>query len=408
MGLIENIKSIFKKPNDTHYAEVLNGYSPIYSQFGQNIYASDVVQQAIYAIVTELKKLNPQHIVSTSAGTQTAANSKVQNVLTYPNSIMTTADFIEKIIWSLFLNYNSFILPTYEESVNAAGNVKRTYTGLYPLSPVQVDFLQDESGTVYTKMRFANGQEFTIPYAELIHIRSHFSVNDYMGGNASGQPDNGALLKTLEINDRILKSVSTTAKSSMQVNGVIKVNTLLDEGKTQNELKQFHKMLNNSESGFVVIDNKAEFVPIKKDLKMIDADTIKFVDEKILRHYGVSVNILIGDYTKEQYEAFYQKTLEPIIISLNQAFTKTLFNDNEKARGNKIEFFPSELIFMTVNQKIEIVRLLGDSGTLYENEKLRAFGLPPKPELDGVRMQSLNYVNTEIASKYQVGDEKNE
>ena len=30
---------------DTKYAKILNGYTPIFSQFGQDIYASDVVQQ---------------------------------------------------------------------------------------------------------------------------------------------------------------------------------------------------------------------------------------------------------------------------------------------------------------------------------------------------------------------------
>ncbi|MGN1122367.1 MAG: hypothetical protein ACI4RV_08370, partial [Eubacteriales bacterium] len=45
----------------------------------------------------------------------------------------------------------------------------------------------------------------------------------------------------------------------------------------------------------------------------------------------------------------------------------------------------------------------GDSGALYENEKRVAFGLRPLPELNGVRMQSLNYVNVNIAKDYQTG-----
>ena len=61
---------------------------------------------------------------------------------------------------------------------------------------------------------------------------------------------------------------------------------------------------------------------------------------------------------------------------------------------------------MSVDQTLEMVRLLGDSGTLYENEKRVAFGLQPLPELEGVRMQSLNYVNTNVAEKYQVGDDE--
>ena len=114
--------------------------------------------------------------------------------------------------------------------------------------------------------------------------------------------------------------------------------------------------------------------------------------------------ILTGDYTKEQYEAFYQKTLEPIIIAMSQAFTKALFTPRERSFGNKIQFYPKDLIFMTTQQTLEMVRLLGDSGALYENEKRVAFGLRPLPELEGKRMQSLNYVDVTIAREYQTGD----
>ena len=125
---------------------------------------------------------------------------------------------------------------------------------------------------------------------------------------------------------------------------------------------------------------------------------------KILRHFGVSLPILTGDFTKEQYEAFYQKTIEPLIIQMTQAFTNCLFTESERDRGNEINFFTEELIFMNTDQKLEMIRLLGDSGAMYENEKRRTFGMVPLPELAGVRMQSLNYVNSNIADKYQVGD----
>ena len=58
---------------------------------------------------------------------------------------------------------------------------------------------------------------------------------------------------------------------------------------------------------------------------------------------------------------------------------------------------------MTTEQKLEMIRLLGDAGAMYENEKRVAFGLMPLPELKGVRMQSLNYVNVDIAKEYQIG-----
>ena len=70
--------------------------------------------------------------------------------------------------------------------------------------------------------------------------------------------------------------------------------------------------------------------------------------------------------------------------------------------GNEIIFLPKELIFMTTTQVLEAIRILGDAGDLYENEKRIALGLAPLEELEGVRMQSLNYINVDLAQKYQM------
>lgn len=399
MGWLTNL---FKpaKVTETKYAEVLNGYAPIFSQFGHNIYASDVVQQAISCIVQEMLKLNPQHIKETGTDV-TTVNSDRQAVLNKPNQIMSTADFLEKITWLYFLNYNVFIIPTYYEWTDEKGYHRR-YDGLYPIQPSQVDFIEDAANRLYTKFRFNNGQEYTINYHDVIHIKKNYGVNQYMGGNEQGQPDNDALLDTLNLNHQLLQGVKSAMKASYAINGVVKYNTLMDDGKTEAALKALESKLKKSESGFLPLDLKAEYIPINNKIDLVDADTLKFIDEKILRHFGVPLCILSGDYTKEQYEAFYQKTIEPLIIKYSQAFTDVLFTSRERSFGNKIQFYPKDLIFMSVNQTLEMIRLLGDSGALYENEKRVALGLKPLPELAGVRKQSLNYVDVNIANDYQL------
>ena len=400
MGWLDKLR---RKPKvKTKYAEMLNGYTPIFSQFGDDIYASDVVQQAINCIVSEMKKLNPVHIRSTGSDV-TPIIGNIQQVLNSPNEIMTTTEFIEKIVWQLFFNYNAFVIPTYNTWIDKHGNVQKIYTGLYPIQPTNVDFLQDERNNLYVKFTFANNYETTLNYLDVIHIRHHFSVNEFMGGNENGQPDNDALLKTLDLNWKLLQGVSKAMMSSYAINGVVKFKSMIDGGKTEKALKDLEEKLKNSESGFLPLDITSDFIPLDRKIELVDSDTLKFIDEKILRHFGVPLCILTGDYTKEQYEAFYQKTLEPIIIALSQAFTRALFTPRERSFGNKIQFYPKDLIFMTTEQTLEMVRLLGDSGTIYENEKRVAFGLRPLPELEGIRMQSLNYVNVEYAKEYQTG-----
>lgn len=403
MGWLSNLfNKQEEKVNNSTYAEVMSGYSPLFSQFGQDIYASDVVQQAIMCIVQEMKKLKPTHVKENGQDVITVAGD-IQNILNRPNQLMTTSDFLEKITWLLFLNYNAFIIPTYYEWYDEKGNYKRKYDGLYPIQPSQVDFIEDSTGRLFVKFRFANTKEYTIKCSDVIHLKYRYSVNEYMGGNESGQPDNDALLKTLKLNHQLLEGVSSAMKSSFAINGVVKYNTMLDDGKTEQALKELEAKLKKSESGFLPLDLKAEFMPIKKELQMVDATTLKFIDEKILRQFGVPLPILTGDYTKAQYEAFYQKTLEPLIVSFSQEFTKILFTDREQGFGNKIQFYPKDLIFMSIDQTLEMVTLLSNTGALYENEKRVAFGLRPLPELEGKRFVSLNWIDSEIANQYQTG-----
>lgn len=408
MGWLDKLRR--KPKTKTKYAQMLNGYTPIYSQFGDNIYASDVVQQAINCIVMECKKLIPQHVKNNGSDV-IPVNSDVQAVLNAPNEIMTTTDFIEKIIWQLYFNYNAFIIPTWYTRQESNGSLTRVYTGLYPIAPTNVEILQDDSDKLYIKFTFANGFETTLNYSDVIHIRKNYSVNEYMGGNEFGQPDNDALLKTLDLNYQLLHNLSKAMVSSCAVNGIVKYNTMMDDGKTELALKELEEKLKNSESGFLPLDIRAEFTPIEREIQMVDEATLKFIDEKILRHFGVPLCILTGDYTKEQYEAFFQKTIEPIVRTLSQAFTKSMFTTRERAFGNQIMFYTKDLIFLSTDQTLEMVNLLGASGSLYENEKRVAFGMRPLPELAGVRMMSLNYVNVEYAKEYQLnqkGENQNE
>lgn len=403
MGWITDFFNKNKQKQDQTYASMLNGFMPIFSQFGQDIYASDVVQQALLCIVMELKKLTPMHVRQNGADS-VAINGDIQRILDEPNPIMTTSDMIEKIFWQLYFNYNSFVVPTYDIIKNNDGTVSKRHTGLWPIQPTQVDFLQDPSGELFIKFTFANNYTTTLRRSDVIHLKYKFSVNEYMGGNEFGQPDHKALLDSLELNKTLLDGTGKALKSSLSINGVIKYNTLLDGDKMNANIKDLEKRLQANESGFLPLDMKGEFIPLQNKIQLIDDATLKFIDSKILRHFGVPLPILTGDYTKAQYEAFYQKTLEPLIISISQEFTKVLFSDREKGFKNKIVFYPHELIFMDTAQKLEMVRLLGDSGSLYENEKRIAFGLQPLPELEGVRMQSLNYVNAALADEYQVGN----
>lgn len=397
-------KLFHKAPKERKFAQTLNGLAPVYTSFGSDIYASDVVQQALKCIVDEMKKLNPTHVRYTGGDSIPVKGSSVQDVLNEPNNIMTTSEFLEKCTWLLLMNYNVFIIPVYDTWIDEnTGAERRYYKALYPIQPTNINFIEDASGRLFVQFMFANGFDTTIPYDDCIHWKYNYSVNTYMGGDWNGNPNHAPLLKTLQLNEDLRQGIAKAMQASYSINGIIKYNTLIDDGTMLKNLQDFENKLQNNASGFLPIDLKADVTPFKREIELVDADTLKFIDEEILRNFGVPLCILTGDFTKEQYEAFYQKTLEPLVKSLSQAMTKKLFTSREKAFGNRVELYPKELIFMTVSQTLEMLNTLAPTGAMFENEKRVALGLRPLPELEGKRYMSLNWIDADKAAQYQMG-----
>jgi HK97 family phage portal protein len=400
------LDSLFNNKNNSKltYAKMLDGSFPVFSQFGNNIYASDIVQMCIDRIATEISKLQPKHIRTDKNGIQSIPPDSINRLFRFaPNPLMTTRDFLEKMIWILYFNYNAFIYPTYDKLSNGLID----YTGFYPLNPIQVDFLQDNTGKLFAKMYFQGGNNFTLPYSDIVHLRKKFSVNDIMGGGRNGQPDNAPLLKAIEINDTITQGLGKAIKSSLTIRGILKVNTILDDEKQQAERKRFESNINNNESGILPMDLKGEYVPLTTDPKLIDKDTMEFIQNKILYWYGVPLKILAGSYTDEEYQAFYENTLEGLIISLGQAFSKTMFTQNQLDFGNEIVFYQRDMMYLSTANKLRLLEVAGGQGLLKDDQKLAILGYPPKSDGTGNRItMSLNYISADIADQYQMNKAK--
>lgn len=398
MWIVDYFKSKSAKSENNTNLQMLNGTTPVFSNFGDNIYVSDVVQQAISCIVFEMKKLSIKHIRESGFSMTTVSDSQIQWVLDNPNSYMTQSDFIEKICWNLLINFNSYIVPAYDNGKLVA---------LYPIKPSFVTFKQylDDIGIEF---RFENGYTYEIPYSAVIHLRYRYSKNELLGGNANGKPDFQELYKTLEINNTLMENIPNAIKSSYQVLSVVKYNTIMDKGKTQAAIDELLDNLASNRNGILPLGLDAEYTPIQRNLQQVDEKTLKFIDEKILRTWGVSLPILTGDFNKEQYEAFYQKCIEPLVISFSQAFTKALFTEREKGFKNKIQFYAKELCFMNTTQKIEFIKELGGRGALTNGFMLSLFGIDPSVAGDTAdkRMMSLNYIDASIANEYQMNNSK--
>jgi len=399
--------ALFKRKNKVgsiDALQIINNNNTFYTPFGTNISKSDVVKICIDRVASQCAKLKPRYIKIENDKTVSEKSGKLSFLLKHkPNEIMTPYDFIYKTVTLLMLNDNVFIYPKFDKSTGQL-------TGLYPLKPITVEMIVDLGDHYYIKFLFENGGSYILPYENIIHLRKHYGQNDIFGGSGSSG-DHEAILKTISINESLLQGIDNAIKSSMQIKGIVKMNGMLSEVDKKKQRELFDTALSDSihskSSSIIPIDLKSEYIPLNVDPKLIDKDTLEFLQSKILDYFGVSVPIFKNKYTEDEYNSFYESTIEPLAIQLSEAFSIGLLTNNQLERGEEIVFFSERLQYASWNTKVTAIEKLMSLGIMSLNESRSLLGLEPI-EGGNKRLQSLNFVDADKANLYQVGKKEEE
>ena len=369
----------------------------LFQDFGDNINASDVVKICIDRIATHSAKLKPRYVKTEDDKTVQEKKGNLSYILKFqPNYLMSPFDFIYRVVTLLFLNNNAFIYPVYDENYDLKE--------LWPIKPNNVEVLKDEGGSMFFRFYFSDGKSYTLPYESIIHLRRFYGINDVFGGT-SAVSDHAALLKTIKINDSLLQGVDNAIRSSFQIKGLLKINGLLNEKDKTAQKAEFDKALKesieNDGSAIVPVDLKSEYVPLTSDPKLIDSTTLTFLQKKIISYFGVSDAIFDNKYNENEYNAFYESVIEGIAIQMSEAFSKALLTRGQLEKGEQIIFYSERLQYASWNTKVQAIEKLMGLGILSLNESRALLGFEPI-EGGSKRLQSLNYVDADKASEYQL------
>ena len=144
-----------------------------------------------------------------------------------------------------------------------------------------------------------------------------------------------------------------------------------------------------------------EYVPIESRPVILTADQTKEVKAKICDYLGITESIVNSSYTEDQFSAFYESTIEPFAVALSMEFTAKVFTDREQAFGNSILFESGRLQFSSNSTKVNLIKELLPMGLLTVNQALEILNLPAVENGDR-RIQSLNYIDQERATDYQM------
>ena len=267
MGLFKRKKKTVQPIN--YDTKVFQSTLNIFSDFGNNINASDVVKICIDRIATHAAKLKPRYVKNLDNSSVVEKKGTLAFLLKYaPNPLMTPYDFIYRVVTLLYLNNNAFIYPLYDENTYELKE-------LWPIKPNAVEALKDNSGALFLSFSFVDGTHFALRIN--YHLRRFYGVNDIFGGSGAIS-DHSAILKTIKINDSVLQGIDNAIRSSFQIKGLLKINAMLSEKDKKAQKEEFDRALKEAStsgnSAIVPVDLKSDYVPLSVDPKLVSSETL--------------------------------------------------------------------------------------------------------------------------------------
>lgn len=402
MGVFKYLKSIMPVSRKELYGAWLTNSQPIFTNFGKDIYLSDFVNNAIDRVASEIGKIELKSIISTNEFIK-VQNDDITRLFRFkPNPLQTTSDFLSNVEWLRRKHRNAFVYPQYEIIATPNGKQFKRYLAFYPLKPSNV-YIGVNNGQVWeVKLDFEDGSSYTLPYADLIHLKWRRGANTIAGGgDDNGQANDYDVIRTIDALDKTIQGLPKSIEASLQVKGVYAAKTLADVHKLGNIREDFENHIATSKSGMIATDLGGEFTPVNIKAADIPDNALAFLKSVIQERYGVSAAILSGDYTGIQHSAFYQTAIEEFIIQLEQAMTACLFSTREQDVGHKIKCYYSKVNYMSTKDKMDLADLATKTRLMTLNQVNEMYGLEPFAGGD-IRLQSLNYVDASIVNEYQL------
>lgn len=402
MGTLKNaIQNLLGWNDASTYNRIINANAVVFSAFGADITASDIVKTAIHRVAEEVSKCSIKSVIETQNPHRvTVADDDINAIfLSRVNPLCGLKDFLYKVAYLTLVNRNCFIYWAYDEvPIKNSDGVRRVTRGLYPIEYANVKLYHAE-GEMRAELTGRGGVVLDLPYSDLIHIRLGYGANPYLGGDAGGRADYRALLGNLQTLNVIKEAIPKSLEAALSLKGVLSMKTLADADKKEITREEFENHLFNSKYGIVATDYEADFQPINISTQDIPSNVLSFIRDEILSPFGVSVPIYLGKYTDDDYTAFYQTGVEGLLLSITEAMRITLFTPRQLAFGRSIKYYDKIAQSLSFARRQEIAEMTKEDALLSRDERRELLGYDPDGQPTRV---SLNYIDVAIVNQYQM------
>ncbi len=343
----------------TEQFRLLNGYNSSFTTFAGGLYEMELIRASIESIATQCSKLNP--VIS-----GTKKYQELEKMLQYlPNYLMTTQQFLSRLITILKCENNAFIIPIYEDYTC------EKIIGLYPVCASHSNIITD-NGIEYL-IYYIGENKYVIEYERVGHLRNHYYSREYYGES------NNAIRPTLELIHTQNEGIIEGIKKSANIRFLAKLTNVLLDADLKKEKKRLEEENLSSENngGVLIFDNKySEIKEINSTPFIVDEKQAELIRKNVFNYFHISEEIIQNKASEDQWNSFYEGCIEPIAVQLGQVLTKMLFTNQEIKRGIAVIMESNKLQFASNKTKLEVSSQMFDRGILSINQIMDIWNLP--------------------------------
>lgn len=372
MGLLEKIFRPDKAKESQkamiaarNYFQTLTAYTPVFTNWGGMIYESEKVRASIDARARHISKLKVNVVGP--------ANPSLQAKLRLgPNQWHTWSQELYRMSTILDICNTCFIVPVFDE--------RMIITGIYSILPTRCE-LVEYNDEIWLRYQFGNGQYAAVEFRKCAILTKHQYSHDFFGES------NVPLHETMQLIHIQNQGIEQGVKNSATFRFMAQLSNFAKPEDLAKERARFTEENLSAESeanGFLLFPNT--YKDIKQiDVKpyTIDADQMKLIDKNIYEYFGTNEDVLQNKAHGETLEGFFDGAIEPFAIQFSEAVTKMLFSERERAQGSYFIANANRLQYMSVSQKVQMAKELGDRGAILIDEIRELFNYGPLPDGSG-------------------------
>ena len=336
--------------------------------FDGKLYESDIVRACIRPKVKAIGKLVGKHIRDDpkAGGLKVNPDANIRFLLSEPNPYMTGQQMQEKVANQLCLNNNAFILVVRDEN----GKPMQ----LYPVPCVSVEAKYNDSGELFLKFLYENGKTGIFRYSDIIHLRQDYNDNDIFG--TSPLPVLTPLMNLIGTMDQ---GIVNAIRNSNVIRWLMSFRQSMRDEDIKKYVQNFvdnYLAVESTTFGAAGIDSKADIQRIEpKDYVPNAMQTEKVVD-RLYSYWGTNKKIVQSSYTEDEWTAYYEAEIEPVVVQMHQTYTVALFSRKERGFGNRIVFEANNLQCASLTTKLAFQAMV-DRGAMTPNEWRETMNLAP-------------------------------